>query len=513
MDYTLADLYRSNPIPEMRLLTRPFDFSRIVIESASFQEVPSDDFIRSNELLLSTAAGCAENKSLFTQMIRVAQRAHAAAIVYTLRDERYEPPADAIAFADKIRMPVFTIPWEYRLSDLHAFVVEQIQEKKLRVYKEAQDALLNLFFDSQPLDRAAELISRALGAPAAVEDLQGAVKGRSPAFAGAEEEAVNRLAIRINGELVGYLCLCGPTRDGALTADSEDLEKFILSPLSLWFYRKSIENLTVMKMKNSFVWDLANRNYDSLGEMARQGSKLHFDLSRPYTCAMLQVSPRSAAAQIAEYSSEGSQAASAVETALLAVGKAQGLRIMLADRAMQFVVYVENLPPEPAPGVERFLDEADARLAAALPALQFRWGVSETTLKTPDFGRLFENASLALRYCVSARASRFRFTYEDTREAQIFSILADQPEIHAAAQETLGRLLDAGAGSRTDLMATLSEFIRSNYNTSLTARNLHIQRQSLLYRLEKIESLTGLSLSCHRDLFLLEVYSRIFSDG
>jgi purine catabolism regulator len=62
-------------------------------------------------------------------------------------------------------------------------------------------------------------------------------------------------------------------------------------------------------------------------------------------------------------------------------------------------------------------------------------------------------------------------------------------------------------------MATLSEFIRSNYNTSLTARNLHIQRQSLLYRLEKIESLTGLSLSCHRDLFLLEVYSRIFSDG
>ena len=61
-------------------------------------------------------------------------------------------------------------------------------------------------------------------------------------------------------------------------------------------------------------------------------------------------------------------------------------------------------------------------------------------------------------------------------------------------------------------MKTLTEFIKSNYNTSLTARNLHLNRQSLLYRLKKIEMLTQLSLSDRRDLLLLEIFTRIHSD-
>lgn len=54
-------------------------------------------------------------------------------------------------------------------------------------------------------------------------------------------------------------------------------------------------------------------------------------------------------------------------------------------------------------------------------------------------------------------------------------------------------------------------FIQCNYNISLTARNLYIHRQSLLYRLSKIEELTGMSLREHQDLYLLEIYSHIYT--
>ena len=104
---------------------------------------------------------------------------------------------------------------------------------------------------------------------------------------------------------------------------------------------------------------------------------------------------------------------------------------------------------------------------------------------------------------------RRRFTFQDTRELQIISILSDQPEICQTAQEVLGRLIEYDAASRMDLVSTVKEYIRTNYNSSLTSRNLHLHRQSLLYRLEKIQDLTGLSLSDHKDLFLLEVYVRI----
>ena len=80
------------------------------------------------------------------------------------------------------------------------------------------------------------------------------------------------------------------------------------------------------------------------------------------------------------------------------------------------------------------------------------------------------------------------------------------------ANETLSRLQQYDVNSGINLMGTLAKFIDCNYHISLTARELHIHRQSLLYRLEKIEALTEMSLSSHKDLFLLEVFSRIFSD-
>ena len=65
--------------------------------------------------------------------------------------------------------------------------------------------------------------------------------------------------------------------------------------------------------------------------------------------------------------------------------------------------------------------------------------------------------------------------------------------------------------SGIDLFGTLQMFMECNYNISQTARNLYIHRQSLLYRLSKIEELTGMSLHDHRSLFLLDIYAHIYA--
>ena len=56
-----------------------------------------------------------------------------------------------------------------------------------------------------------------------------------------------------------------------------------------------------------------------------------------------------------------------------------------------------------------------------------------------------------------------------------------------------------------DLLGTLGVFLEENGNASSAARRLHLNRHSLLYRLRKIEDLTGRSLDCHDDRFLLEL--------
>ena len=113
---------------------------------------------------------------------------------------------------------------------------------------------------------------------------------------------------------------------------------------------------------------------------------------------------------------------------------------------------------------------------------------------------------------MSSKNEKYSFTYKDTKEAQIVSAIADNGEIKAMAADLLSRIVEYDRAGHAELMATLAEYIKNNYNTSLTARELHIHRQSLLYRLEKIEALTGMSLKSHRDMFLLEVCTRIFMD-
>ena len=71
----------------------------------------------------------------------------------------------------------------------------------------------------------------------------------------------------------------------------------------------------------------------------------------------------------------------------------------------------------------------------------------------------------------------------------------DHPaQLQAFVDETLGPLLDSDSRSNSALMETLEGFFRYNGNLSETARAMHLHRNSLLYRLGRIEELLGRSL-------------------
>lgn len=510
MYYTLADFLKDNPSLNIRQLTKAADFSNVQIEAVSVQEFPLDNFIGKNELVLSTAIGCYQDISLFKKLIADVKTAQAAAMILTFKDPSYAVPSDVVTYANEQGLPLFVIPWEYRFAEIQSSVIQKIQNKKLEVYQNLQTALLNAYFDSQTLSRAAELISDLLGAPIAIEDSSHKVRGSTEDFPAEDDASVQKIEILINHVLSGYLCVMTLTLE--TLPEVHLMEKYILFPISLWFNRKSIEDMMETRLKNDFVWNLANQNYASFEEIARQGRQLHFDLSKPYTCIMLKVVSGAETTSVQEYSNEAASVASKIETVMLEQGKRQMLHVMMADRSLQFIMFVENQLPSPLGAIQHFLESVQQQLQLALPSCTFFWGISETSMKPSDFCRLYHNASLALQYCINSETKQYQFTYQDTQKARILSVLSTNDEIVAMAHEALDRLQKYDVNSGINLMGTLAKFIDCNYNISLTARELHIHRQSLLYRLEKIESLTEMSLSHHKDLFLLEVFSRIFSD-
>jgi purine catabolism regulator len=67
-------------------------------------------------------------------------------------------------------------------------------------------------------------------------------------------------------------------------------------------------------------------------------------------------------------------------------------------------------------------------------------------------------------------------------------------ELHKFYQETLGPLIQADTRGDGTLIETLEVFFHCNGNLSETARAMHFHRNTLLYRLGRIEEILGRSL-------------------
>lgn len=176
MSYTLTDLLQSQAIPQVRQITALSDFADIPIRAVSVQELPLDQFIRKDELVLTTAIGCDKAPALFAQLIQGAIDAQAAAIFFSFCSEDFRVPPAQVAYAEAHRLPLFQLPWDYRFSEFQMEIIQAIQEQELALFKSVQGTLFHLLFENQPMPVIVSAIAAELGLPVAVTG-----RGRRPA--------------------------------------------------------------------------------------------------------------------------------------------------------------------------------------------------------------------------------------------------------------------------------------------------------------------------------------------
>lgn len=506
LDYTLKDFLSGNTVPGILRLTEAADFSNVKIRSVSVQELPVECFIRADELVLSTAIGCMDEPERLLSLIRGVANARAAALLLAFENAAYRPPDEAIALANALHLSVFLIPWEHRFAQIQTAVAERIAAQKTLEYQRIQNTLINLYFESKSLSEAVERIAAFVGACVCVADHEGrtlAESGVTPAQK--EPGQTQSIDIRIAGLAVGTLKLF--SHGERADADGALFEKHVLFPLSLWFHRQTVENLVTERLKNDFVWQLAACEDALTEDLREQGARLGYDLTQPCTCIRMDILPSDAAENA--YSPAAAARAGKVGEILHDTAAPFALRVLFASRGTDCVCYVTSFGKTPQKRIETFLSAAERTLSAEIEDGKFYIGVSETSSEPPDYGRLFHNASLALQYCRHAKKTRYFFTYQDTHMARALSVLSENAEVRAEAERVFQEL---SAQQSMDLTGTLAAYFESDRNISHTARRLGLHRQSLLYRLEKIEERTGMQLSNPRDLYLLETYTRMFAD-
>ncbi|MGY4708189.1 PucR family transcriptional regulator [Mycolicibacterium sp. CBM1] len=84
---------------------------------------------------------------------------------------------------------------------------------------------------------------------------------------------------------------------------------------------------------------------------------------------------------------------------------------------------------------------------------------------------------------------------EHRRDATLLSVLRDADEAQLVVDRVLGALLAYDIAHGSDLADTLDTFLRLDKSWQATATEVGVHRQTVAYRLRRIEEITGRNLS------------------
>jgi purine catabolism regulator len=163
----------------------------------------------------------------------------------------------------------------------------------------------------------------------------------------------------------------------------------------------------------------------------------------------------------------------------------------------------ESAPPELAPA--RLAERLEGSFGRGL----LTWGTDDGAQALVD---LADGARRAEQAIAVGRALHGAGGVHDAEALAPFMLLHGLAADEAARGEVarlLEPILSYDRSTSRDLLLTLAVYLEEHGNTSSAARRLHLNRHSLLYRLRKIETLTGRSLDRHEDRFLLDLSLRV----
>ncbi|MFT9849384.1 PucR family transcriptional regulator [Aneurinibacillus sp. REN35] len=556
MNFTVKDVMNLEIMKPGRVLTAPSAMSKRPVESVSVIEIPVENFILKNELVLTTAIGCSEDIHVFKHFVQDIVESGAAALAIATGRHVISIPEEITAYAEEQRFPIIEIPWEIRFSDITHTLLSHLnhwQQTTLQRSEELQKQLLNLFLHDASLSDATELISQTIGSPVLIVDKNGHIKGSSqqasslakkweeqaktyltshiPNAVRYTEESINwvhfvddaivQLEIKTANKVHGYLLLA-LSSTYSLQTFQENEEEYILERAitiaALWFQREHAILETEFRLKDDFIWSLAKGEIDSWDTAISRAKSLNYNVMRPYVCILgapenLESLFQQNNSMQLSYEQWTQTIVHSIEEQLISAGEAMQRLTMTTYHQDRFIIFLEISMDNINEIVTAYLDRVDDRLNELAPGLLISWGIGENHAGERTFMESFNDARIALEVGTRQKGPGYRSTYANTEIYRALSSLADNTKMQEITLSTIGALIDYDQQRGLDLIHTLNTYIRNQGNVSQTARVLSLHRQSLLYRLRKIESLTQRSLVDPDDLFLLDLSSRLWTTG
>jgi sugar diacid utilization regulator len=160
-------------------------------------------------------------------------------------------------------------------------------------------------------------------------------------------------------------------------------------------------------------------------------------------------------------------------------------------RSGELVVLVPDADETPAGELGRL---AVQHAAALLPAWRVTAGVGGECAAASAVARSYAQARRALETARRFGNQGDVVRFEELGVYRLLFHVSDPGELRGFTQHVLGPLLEYDQRHRGDLVRTLGVFLERNGNLQATARELNLHVNSVAYRVQRLESISGLDL-------------------
>lgn len=456
-------------------------------------------------------------------------------------------PPGAQALADAIGTPLLIMPPNVRLADIEKSVIglvvnrrAELEQRGIQIYRR----LAQQTIENRGIEAIIETLAEITGKPVAVEDRSGALEfyHSPPRWTISRDELVAALRqpgqiddwlvgqplsstsppsvrrplaapgwarflapIVVSGEPVGYLSIIG--RDDELDEIDRVAAGRAAAVCALEIAKRQAISEAERRIRSDFLDDLFAGHFTSEAMIISRGQLLGFDPLKQYAVVLFELDTSSA--YLEWMSSHNEQYSLQLRRAF-----SQGLTEEVARLSPGALVRLNSesaaalFPVDPAGGMaatRQQIEEIRRRVVARLDGMTVSAAIGRLYPQVLDAPRAYREAEQALLIALRLFGPNRTTAFDDLGIYRLLFHLHGTPELSSFYEETLQKVVDHDERHGSELISTLKAFFANHGNLSKTAEALYLHRNTVSYRLQRIEELTGLHLDDEDDRFQLQL--------
>jgi purine catabolism regulator len=473
--------------------------------------LPAFESVRGGELALLSLSQLRRIDETLPHLLTSLHKEGVAAIAVAASLESLEK--DTLALADQLHLPLILLPLTTSLEEIEREVITFVVSFRGEIERKATEIshqLIQLSIQGVGLQGVCEHLARTRSKWVILQEADQQVRFQASPPGGdalalpapltdenLSHKGLTRITvpIQIRHEVVGYLSLIG--RDG----DFDYLERLILGQvapiLALEFARERERSEVESRYSAEALMDVLQGNYQNSDEILARARLLGYDLQIPQVVVIFEL-----AQEEPEYATGSPQAqwSRRIRDELQRVWPGCWISIE-ARRVLATLPISESYADdenESEKAIFSRLERAQARIQQANAGNGghpiFTGGIGQLAKAVQRIPQSNREAQQALEIGRRLFGEGKIHSFARLGIYRLLFHLYGYEELFDFYQETLGLLLESDSHSNSALIETLEGFFRCNGNLSETARAMHLHRNSLLYRLGRIEELLGRSL-------------------